>query len=176
MTERFAWVDAEEMFSLVLARGATPEELAEALTGGTAERLASPESTPWGDDAVMFVTGEEDGWAYALAFNSGLLPDEALDLVARRWDVVSMWFDIKANSEFRSYRDGALVRRCSVIGYEFEPFEGDPLPEENGLFVENVESDPGRDGLELVARVTRTEPSGSWWSKAPLAWTVQARF
>ena len=164
------------MFSLVLARAAKPEELAEVLTGGSAEHLASRDSWSWADHVVRFVTGEQSGWAYALAFDSGLMPDEALDAVARRWDVVTLWFDIQANSEFRFYREGALVRRCSVIGFGVEPSDGNPLPEEHGLFVDNVEWDQRSDGLELVARVTTTEPSESWWSKAPLAWTVQARF
>jgi hypothetical protein len=176
MSERFAWVDSHEMFSLILARDAEHEELAQALTGDTAERLESVDSWPSRVDAVKFVTGENDGWAFALAFSSGLLPDVALDSVARRWDVVSVWFDIHANSEFRSYQDGAIVRRCSVIGHAFEPADGDALPEEQGLFVDNVEWDERSDGLELVARVTKTEPSESWWTTASRAWAAAARF
>jgi hypothetical protein len=177
MTARFAWVDGQEMFSLVLARDAGHEELAEALTGGEAERLPTVDSWPSRGGAVKVVTGEQAGWAFALAFERGhLMSDDALDAIARRWDVVSMWFDIYANSEFRSYRDGVLVRRCAVIGYDFEPSEGNPLPEEQGLFIDNVEWDYRSDGLELVARVTQMEPSESWWSTAPLAWAVQASF
>ena len=176
VTERFAWVDREEMFSLVLARNAKADALAEALTDGRAKRLPSRDSWELPNDAVRFVTGEQNGWSFALAFSSGLLPDEALDAIAQKWDVTSIWFDINANSEFRSYRHGALIRRCAVIGYDYEPAEGDALPEERGLFADNVEWDHRSDGLELVARLTTTEPSDSWWSTAPWAWTVPARF
>jgi hypothetical protein len=176
VTERFAWVEAEEMFSLLLARGATPEELAATLTDGTAERLPSPDSWPERSGAVKFVTGEQDGWAYALAFDSGLLPDVTQDAAAQRWDVVSMWFDINANSDFRYYRDTALVRRCSVIGFGFEPSEGAALSEEEGLFREDSEWDEKSDGLELVARIADTVPQQSWWSTAPHTWSADARF
>ncbi len=171
MTERFAWVDGLEVFALILARDAQHEELAQVMTSDTNERLPTVDSWPPNPAASKFVTGEQYGWAFAL---SDHLPDDALGRVARRWDVASMWFDIHANSEFRLYRAGELVRRCSVIGYSFEPSDGDPLPEEQGLFVDNAEWDQRSDGLELVARVTGTEPAETWLTAPPAAW--QAKF
>jgi hypothetical protein len=176
MTERFAWVDGLEMFSLILARDADSSELLDVLTDGRIVELTSADDWP-ADDHVKLVAGQDSGWAFALAFDSGLLPDDAVDRVGARWDAVSVWWDIKLNSGVRVYRSGELVRSCAVIGYGFESTTGEPLPEEADLFAEDEQRwDRRSDAVELVARLTGTAPVEAWWDDAVRAWATTARF
>lgn len=174
MTEQYAWVDELEMFSLLLARDADPVDLLAVLGDGLAETSVMG---VWpGDDRVQVAMGRQNGWTYALGFSSGMLPEAPVDAVGARWDTVTMWFDIHANSDLRVYRGGSLVRRCEVIGYDFGPTTGDALPEEAGLFVQNDLWDQRGDGLEVVARLTGTEPVMGWWDEAESTWSLPLRF
>lgn len=173
MTLRYRWVDELEMFSLAVVRGLGPVDLAAILTDRTATPVAGLEAA-WPTGQVRFVTGERDGCAYALAFDSGLLTSRGLDEVSQQGEAVSLWLDIHANSELALHRGGSVVRRFEVIGYPGFAV-GEPLPEEAGLFRPESDWDVHSDGLEVVARLTGTDPQEHWWTGAASVWAAPHR-
>ncbi|MGY1774044.1 DUF6461 domain-containing protein [Blastococcus sp. SYSU D00813] len=160
-----------EAVTITFVRGLDPREVGDllAVDWDTGRRLTFGDAEALQDlrrDAQPVQLAERDGWVVVVEPNGYWTSQtHVVEALSRRGEAVSVYWSVKATSEFVLARDGAMVRAFDPVLFDDE--EGDPLPEEEGLPFGSDDADPYALALELATRLTGVPVEGSWLLETP---------
>ena len=165
------WTDLMAV-TVTFARGVSPEEVVRRLGADPSAGVDMLhhevlEAQGEGYDFRLGVQVDQvDGWTVVVEPNGWLLtvPDTA-ESVSASGELVSVFWNVNALTQFIVAKDGMIIRRFDPLLYE-QPTTGEPLPEEAGLPVGHP-GEPRLAAVELAERLTGVRLTRDWLLNQP---------